>query len=60
MLEPIPGETELIIQLKTVMLHHVHKMNCKESRSGNGIVPSINPILCLAVSEKIIDLAHGK
>ena len=60
LLEPITGEIELMIQLRTVMLHRVHKMNCGESRFGTGIVPSINPILCLAMSEMIIDLAHGK
>ena len=41
----MPGETELMIQLKTVKLHRVHKMNCGESRYGAGIVPSINRIL---------------
>ena len=60
MLEAMLGETEMMIQLRTVMLHQVHKMNCGESGSGYGIVPSTNPILCLAVSKMIIDLAHGK
>ena len=60
MLEAIPSETELMIQLKIVMLHRVHRMNCGESGSGTGIVPLINLTLCLAVSEMIIDLAHGK
>ena len=54
-IEPMPGETELMIQLKTVKLHRVHKMNCGESRYGAGIVPSINRILCLVVSEMIIN-----
>ena len=60
MLGPIPSETELMTQLRTVMLHRVHKLNCGESESGTRIVPSINSILCLAVSEMIIDLAYGK
>ena len=55
MLEPITGETELMIQLRTVMLHRVHKMKCGESRFGAGIVPLINQILCLAMSEMIIN-----
>ena len=46
MLEPMLGETELMIQPRTIMFHHVHKINYGESGSGTGIVPSINPIMC--------------
>ena len=59
-LEPIPGETKLMIQLKTVILHRVHRMNCGDSGFGIGIVPSINPTLCFAMREMIIDLVQGK
>ena len=60
MLEAMFGDTELIIQLSTVMLHLVHKMNCDESELGSAMVPSTKPVLCLEVSAMIIDLAHGK
>ena len=55
MIEPMLGETELMIQLKTIMLHRVQKFNWGESRFGAGIVPLINWILCLVVSEMIIN-----
>ena len=42
MIEPMLGETELMIQLKTIMLHRVQKFNWGESRFGAGIVPLIN------------------
>ena len=60
MLEAMFGETKLIIQQSTVMLHRVHKMNCGESGLGSGMVPLTKPVLCLEVSAMIIDLAHGK
>ena len=60
MLEAMFGDTELIIQLSTVMLHRVHKMNCDESEFGSAMVPSTKAVLCLEVSAMIIGLAHGK
>ena len=60
MLETMFGETELMIQLSTVMLHQVHKMNCGESGLGFAMVPSTKLVLCREMSVMIIDLAHGK
>ena len=60
MLEAMFGDTELIIQLSTVILHRVHKMNYGESGPGSAMVPSTKPVLCLEVSVMIIDLTHGK